>query len=206
MELGPMANLVYLLGDPGSREAAVVDPAWDVERILEIAERDGFRITDLLLTHAHPDHVNGVAELSRRTGARVHLHPSEAAWLRAGDLPLVLSEEERPVKIGTIPVSVLHTPGHSPGSRCFQIGDRLISGDTLFIGACGRTDLPGGSPEQLFRSLGRLKALDDSLSLCPGHRYGEREKSTLGEEKRENVFLRASSLGEFLRFFQAPVY
>lgn len=201
-----MANFVYVVGDPATREAVVIDPAWDVGRILKAAARGGFRITDILLTHGHPDHVNGVLELYERTKARVRIHPSEISWLGDVRPPVVPVEEGDTFAIGSLTVSVLHTPGHSPGSQCYRIGGHLFSGDTLFVGACGRTDLAGGDADRLFESLSRLKGLDGSLRLCPGHDYGERRDSSLGEEKETNPFLRAASLPEFRRLFQAPVY
>lgn len=193
-----MANFIYLIGDPSTREAAVVDPAWDTGRILETAERDGYGIKHVLVTHAHPDHVNGVGEVLDRTGARLHVHKSEMPWVGGWESPVVPSEDRKELEMGNLTVGFIHTPGHSPGSQCFLIGRRLFSGDTLFINACGRTDLPGGDPTELYESLAKLKRLDDRVMVYPGHNYADRSSATVGDQKKQNSFLRAWSLSEFL--------
>jgi glyoxylase-like metal-dependent hydrolase (beta-lactamase superfamily II) len=213
LEVGPMQNYVYLLGDPVTREAAVVDAAWDVESIVAIAEADGYRITTDLVTHFHPDHlggalmghqITGAAELVARVPAKVVIHKAELPFvhrltgLSASDLIPV--EGGSDVAIGNLTVKMLHTPGHTPGSQCFLVGDALVSGDTLFIGSCGRIDLPGSSPEDMYRSLtGVLGALPDDTVLFPGHNYAERPRSTLGDEKRRNPMMRFPTLDGFLR-------
>jgi glyoxylase-like metal-dependent hydrolase (beta-lactamase superfamily II) len=184
-----MANWVYLLGDPQTKRAAVVDPAWEVDRILESARKNGFAITDVLVTHGHPDHVNGVEETAARTGARIHAAPGDFVPSAACACAVVPSGENIPILLGTTRIEVIETPGHSPGSRCFLVEGRLLTGDTLFFGGCGRTDLPGGDPCRLAESLLRLSRLDDSLRIFPGHHYGPVRESTLGEEKRRNPFL-----------------
>lgn len=206
MELGPMSNWVYLFGDPESGQAAVVDPAWDVEKILATATEHSLSIEHILLTHCHPDHVNGVVELVGKTNAKVHVHEAEVDWLEGSSLPIEPSVDGTQIMVGNETVSFLHTPGHSPGSQCFVVGDRLISGDTLFINACGRTDLPGGSVEVLFHSLAKLKGLEGHLQLYPGHDYDGQSEATLGDQKQDNPFLRVASLSEFARFFQAAIY
>lgn len=206
LELGPMQNFVYLVGDREAGECLVVDPAWELDAIVRTAEADGLRITGVLVTHTHPDHVGGdlfgmripgVEALLERVGARVYVHKAERGFLRGLGSDLVSVEGASEVRVGRFTVTVLHTPGHTPGSQCFLVDGRLISGDTLFIRSCGRTDLPGGDPAELHRSLRRLAELPDETILYPGHNYGG-ESSTLGVEKRENPFLRIG-LGDFLR-------
>jgi hydroxyacylglutathione hydrolase len=204
MEIGPMANFIYLLGDPSTKTAAVVDPAWDVRRIVKAAEKDGFRITRILLTHGHPDHANGVDELASATGAEVYAHPAESFWLAAVKTK-ILPYEGGTITIGDLPVSVLHTPGHTAGSVCLTAEKYFLTGDTLFIGACGRTDLPGGSAKELFESFQKIRALDDSLLLCPGHHYGAAQTATLGKQKQENSFLATQGLNDFLKLVSPDI-
>ena len=199
IELGPLQNFVYLIGSLETREAAVVDPAWDVPRILEIARQDEMRITTAIITHTHFDHINGVGDLLKATDAQVVVHKKELAGVPVSQSNLKGIEGGDEVSIGPVKLSVLHTPGHTPGSQCFLLGDRLIAGDTLFIGGCGRCDLPGGDPEQMHHSLVRLSRLDDRLVVHPGHNYAPKPTSTLREEKSYNPFLKAQTLDQFLQ-------
>ena len=212
LEIGPMQNFVYLLGDPTTHEAAVVDAAWDVDTIVRTAEADGYRITKDLVTHFHPDHlggdlmghsIRGAAELVAKVPAKIYIHKAELPFvhrltgLSQSDLVPVEGGDE--VAIGNLKVKLLHTAGHTPGSQCFLVGDALVSGDTLFIGSCGRVDLPGSNPEDMYRSLTQvLAALPDETLLYPGHNYADRPRSTLGDEKQTNMMMRFRSLGDFL--------
>ena len=212
LELGPMQNYVYLIGDAESREAAVVDAAWDIDTILSVAGEDGYRVTKNLVTHFHPDHlggdlmghsIRGAAELLEKTGAKPHIHKAEVPFVQriAGlsEPDVVPVEAGESVQVGKIPVTFLHTPGHTPGSQCFLVGDALVSGDTLFIGSCGRVDLPGSSPEDMYHSLvDVLGALPDQTILFPGHNYADRPRSTIGDEKRTNMMMRFRNLKDFL--------
>jgi glyoxylase-like metal-dependent hydrolase (beta-lactamase superfamily II) len=211
---GPMQNFVYLVGDPGTREAVIVDAAWDIGALVDLAGKEGYRITHALVTHSHPDHVGGrfggmeiqgIAELLERQPVKVVIHKTEADFLKrltgASDSDLVRSDAGDVIRLGDVDITLLHTPGHTPGSQCFLVDKRLVSGDTLFIGACGRVDLPGSDPEAMYRSLNEtLLRVDDDVVLYPGHHYADRPSSTMGEEKRENAFLRFRSVQEFLRF------
>ena len=208
MELGPMQNYVYLVGDPEVRECIVVDPAWEIDTIVEIAQQDEMAIKGVLITHTHPDHVGGdifgmtipgVEALLERLSAKVYVHKAEREFLRGYGSDLVQVDGGTEITVGRLTITFLHTPGHTPGSQCFLVDGRLISGDTLFIGGCGRTDLPGGDPEALYLSLTqRLAKLPDETTLFPGHNYGG-PFSTIGDEKLGNPFMRFASLGEFLR-------
>ena len=211
LELGPMQNFVYLVGDPVARECVVVDPAWEIDAILETAQADDMTITGALVTHTHQDHVGGsleswgmpgripgVEELLGRIPAKVYVHKAEREFLRGFGSDLVRVDNHDTLPIGRLTLTFLHTPGHTPGSQCFLVDDRLISGDTLFIGSCGRTDLPGSDPSEMYYSLTqRLAALPDATVLLPGHNYGGAE-STIGNEKRRNPFMRFPSLADFL--------
>ncbi|MFH1858348.1 MAG: MBL fold metallo-hydrolase [Candidatus Omnitrophota bacterium] len=198
LELGLLQNFVYLVGCPQTKEAAVVDPGWDLGKILAEAKRDGMKITTILVTHAHFDHVNALEGLLEKTDAKVYVQKEEVPFLKISKTELrPVSNGER-IRIGQLDVECIHTPGHTPGSQCFHVQGNLISGDTLFINACGRTDLPGGDPEKLHRSLSRLSQLPDETILYPGHNYAAKPTSTIGEEKKNNPFLLCDSLDTFL--------
>lgn len=199
VELGPMQNFVYLIGCENTREAAVVDPAWDVPAVLKMAKAHQFNIKTVLLTHTHFDHINGVEELLKATDARVFVHKKEAPVLQySSNVKKIESGDE--VRVGDLTVTFIHTPGHTPGSQCFYVQDYLITGDTLFIKGCGRCDLPGGDPEEMYNSLtGKLKKMEDHTRIYPGHNYADVPISTLGEEKRQNPYLLCRSVEQFLR-------
>ena len=219
VDVGEMANFVYLLGSTATRECVLVDPAWQVDALLDQAEADGMTVTGALVTHYHQDHVGGsifgmeiegLARLLARHPVPIHVNKHEAEGLKkvtgVSDSDLVRAEGGDTVEIGGIRVRLLHTPGHTPGSQCFLVEEagqegRLVSGDTLFLGSCGRVDLPGGDPEALYESLnGVLGRLPDETALYPGHRYAAEPSSTMGEQKRTNPFLRVTNLSDFLGF------
>lgn len=204
IEVGPMQNYTYLISSLGTREVAVVDPGWEVDTIVKAAQDDDMTITKVLITHTHFDHVQALPDLLEKVKAKVYIHKAEADRLKGLGSDLVKVEGGETIELGPFSLTFLHTPGHTPGSQCFLLEDKLISGDTLFIGACGRCDLPGGDPEEMFRSLARLKELDDRIILYPGHNYADRPFSTMGDEKRKNPFLRFSSLGQFLQMMGVP--
>lgn len=212
---GQMANFVYLLGDPLTRECVVVDPAWDIDGIVDAAGADGYRITGALVTHHHPDHVggplfghdiDGLAKLLERVDVPVHVHKTEAPWVAAvaGIQPSAMQVHDHGdrIKVGGVEVECLHTPGHTPGSLCFRCGTALVSGDTVFLQGCGRTDFPGGDAEEMWRTLNqRLASLPGELTLFAGHDYGQVPSASLGEVRRTNPVLRTPDLATFLRYF-----
>ncbi|MBI3029873.1 MAG: MBL fold metallo-hydrolase [Candidatus Rokubacteria bacterium] len=209
MELGPMQNFVYLVGDPATRQCVVVDPAWEIDTIVGAAAADDMTIIAALITHTHQDHVGGhlfglnipgVEELLEKVKAKVYVQKAEREFLKGFGSDLVKVDGGDTLQVGRLGLTFLHTPGHTPGSQCFLVDGRLISGDTLFIGSCGRTDLPGSDPSEMYYSLTqRLAKLPDETVLFPGHNYGG-PSSTLGDEKRGNPSMRFASLGEFLRW------
>ena len=200
LELGPMQNFVYLIGDPQTREAAVIDPGWEVPQILRAVEADGYRLTKAFVTHHHFDHVMGLDELLKSVDLPVYVHRNDAPLLQAGRANLRAVNGGDTIDVGRLPVTLLHTPGHTPGSQCLLVRGCLFTGDTLFINACGRWDLPGGDPIQLHESLTqKLTALPDDTVVYPGHNYADRPASTIGSEKRANPFMQVSSRDEFLR-------
>jgi len=198
IELGPLQNFVYLIGCPETRETAVVDPGWNVPAILDAAAQDEMKITKILITHTHFDHINGVEEMMKATDAQVIVHKKEIGAVPVEGPSIKGLEGEDKVLIGRLTLSLMHTPGHTPGSVCYSVADRLIAGDTLFIGGCGRCDLPGGDAELMYKSLTRLKKLDDRLLFYPGHNYGTEPSAPIGKEKERNPFLLAPSEEAFL--------
>jgi len=220
--VGEMANFAYLVGSRATREAVIVDPAWSVDALLDRAEADGMRVVGALVTHYHPDHcggslwghsIEGVARLLARNPVPVHVNEHEAEGVRkiTGAAPSDLARHAGgdALALGAVRVRLLHTPGHTPGSQCFLVEEEgnpgaLVSGDTLFLGSCGRVDLPGSDPEAMYRSLtGTLKQLPDETLLYPGHLYSSDPFSTMGEQKRRNPFLRVTTLEQFLGFVGA---
>jgi glyoxylase-like metal-dependent hydrolase (beta-lactamase superfamily II) len=208
-----MANYIYLIGDDVSRECVVVDPAWNVKEIIDLVEADGMNLTGALVTHYHPDHVGGplfgsriigLAELMAEKPVKVHVNEHEAKGLSlvTGLSPsdMVTHSGGDKIQVGDITITLLHTPGHTPGSQCFLVGSQVISGDTLFIGSCGRVDLPGSDPEQMYHSLTQVLAkLPDSTALFPGHNYSRKTTSTIGEEKTTNFAMRMKSLDDWMK-------
>ncbi len=198
LELGPMENFVYLIHDHASSRAAVVDPAWEIPRVLELAEQEGVHITDILLTHSHHDHINGIGEVLEKYDAELHLMKAEAQfWGDCLDLP-TLHHGGDSIELGKTSIKALHTPGHTPGSACYHVGDNLITGDTLFVFGCGRCDLSGGDPEQMFVT---LKDMGDRLPadtiIHPGHNYAEKTTSTMGEQLEGNPFMHFDTAERF---------
>jgi len=189
IELGPMANFLYLIGDKNAGVCAVVDPAWDIRAVLDAAGVDGMRVTAGLLTHTHFDHAHGVEDLIKLTQCKIYVHEREAKYLKEFQPHLIETREGMTIKIGDVEILVLHTPGHTEGGQCFLVDGILISGDTLFPGACGRCDLPGGNEEVLRKSLKRLAGLDERIKVYSGHAYGAESSSTIGDEKRDNPFM-----------------
>lgn len=198
LELGPMENFVYLIHDHASGRAAVVDPAWDVPEVLALAKRLGVTITDILLTHSHHDHINGIEAVLQQYDAQLHLLKAEAQfWGHGLDLP-TLHHGGDVIELGETAIRTLHTPGHTPGSACYQVGDELITGDTLFVFGCGRCDLRGGDPEQMFVTLKDMAArLPSTTVILPGHNYAEKATSTMAEQLEGNPFLHFDSSKRF---------
>ena len=195
-----MVNFVYLVGDRQTGEALIVDPAYGVDDLLGILRADGMECVGALATHYHPDHVGGdlmgwgvegIARLLELVPVPVHVQADEAAWVvrstGVGVGELVAHRGEDVVRVGSIPVTLVHTPGHTPGSQCFLVDGRLIAGDTLFLEGCGRTDLPGGDPEEMYESLTtRLARVPDDTVLYPGHLYSADPSATMGHTRSHN--------------------
>jgi len=190
MELGPMANFIYLIVDKKSKKAAVVDPAWDVAAIEKCARDQQVEITDILLTHSHHDHINGINELLSHYDAQLHLTHAEAKfWHTDIHLPS-LHHGGDIIQLGETEVKILHTPGHTPGSACYSIDDQLITGDTLFVYGCGRCDMQGGDANQMYDTLRKIQTeLPASTNTLPGHNYSTKSCCTLKEQAEANPFM-----------------
>jgi hydroxyacylglutathione hydrolase len=202
MELGPMENFIYLIQDHSTNTAAIVDPAWDVEKMLEFADAKDIRITDILLTHSHHDHINGLQQTLEHSDANIHLLKPEAKFWGQNLNKPVLHHGGDEIIIGDSRINILHTPGHTPGSACYHIGDDLIAGDTLFVFGCGRCDLAGGDPEQMFQTLKKMKTeLPDSTVLHPGHNYAPQSPTaTMESQCQGNPFLHFDETADFVKY------
>ncbi len=201
MELGPMENFVYLIGSKDTREVFVVDPAWQVDTVLRTAKEEDLKIVGALISHYHFDHTNGIEELLESLSVPVYVNKNDLNYMDVSKDVLKPIDAGTKVKAGNVEIEMVHTPGHTPGSQCFHVRGHLISGDTLFINACGRTDLPGGDPKQLYHSLTKtLMKMEDQTILCPGHNYASTPTTTMGEQKKHNPYLMCDSLENFLRF------
>ena len=199
-----MAVFCYLLGDENSKTCALIDPAFDTDRILSEAQRLQYRITHIINTHGHSDHTAGNQAVKAATGAQLLIHELDADRLgkvlhntfsrllggKGSPRPDVLLRDDDTVRIGQTHIKVLHTPGHTPGSICLYADGHLFSGDTLFVGAVGRIDLPGGSRLQMRMSLReKVFTLPEETIVWPGHDYGLTTTSTIGHEQNTNPFL-----------------
>ena len=197
--IGSMRNFGYVIGDPKAKRAAVIDPSFDARILQKVAAENSYEIGLILNTHHHPDHVFDNERLANETGAKVAAH--RLSQVRK-DLVL---EDGAIVPVGELKVKVLHTPGHSPDSCCFLVAGRVFMGDCLFVGDCGRVDLPGSSVEEMYASLfTKVRRLEDDLIVCPGHHYGPTPTSTIGHEKRTNATLAPRSLAAFQAFMASP--
>ncbi|MET0827316.1 MAG: MBL fold metallo-hydrolase [Acidimicrobiales bacterium] len=210
-----MVNFVYLIGDRESGEAVVIDPAYGIKDLLGILDEDGMTLTGALATHYHPDHVGGdmagysiagVAELLRLRPVAIHVQSDEAEWVKrvpgADDSDLVTHTSGDVVQAGAIPIELIHTPGHTPGSQCFLVDNRLVAGDTLFLEGCGRTDLPGGDPRALYESLTqKLAKVPDDATLYPGHLYSPEPSQSMGETRQFNFVFKPKTEEQWLAMF-----
>jgi glyoxylase-like metal-dependent hydrolase (beta-lactamase superfamily II) len=195
----PTANVSYLIADDASLRGAVIDPSYSARAILSAISELGLHIDFVLNTHGHRDHCTDNTVITAACPTRIAAHSLASI---PKDLPL---EHDQIVPLGALEIRVIHTPGHTPDSVCFLVEGRLFTGDTLFVGECGRTDLPGGDAGILHDSLfGKLVGLPDDTLVLPGHDYGPRPTSTIGEERRTNYVLKPRTRSEFIAFMTAP--
>ncbi len=210
-----MVNFVYAIGDHASGEALLVDPAYAPSELCDLVAADGLSVVGALATHYHPDHVggemggvsiDGISALLDAVDIPVHVHRDEARWITrrtgVGEDSLVQHDGNDVVQVGDVEVTLVHTPGHTPGSQCFLVDGRLVSGDTLFLEGCGRTDLPGGDPEEMYRTLQqRLTQLSDDTVVYPGHLYSADPFASMSVVRRDNYALAPVTADQWLAMF-----
>lgn len=194
--VGQMANFTYIIADEESGEAAVIDPSWDLDEVFRALKKNGWRAKYVINTHTHFDHVLGNDQVAGVEGAKIVQHKNSQL-----EKHIAVSDGDV-IEIGSIRLRVLHTPGHSKDSMCLILEGQLVfTGDTLFVGNCGRVDLPGSDPAEMYHSLFELLyKLDENLLVYPGHNYGTTPTSTIGREKKTNFVLQPKSKQEFLEF------
>ncbi len=207
-----MANYIYVIGDRSTGQAVVVDPAYAPEEIVAAVRADGLDVVGVVATHYHADHVGGslmgrpiagVAQLLETCDVPVHVQRAERPWVERGTglaaSSLVDHDDGDRLRVGEIEVTLVHTPGHTPGSQCLVVEDRMVSGDTLFLEGCGRTDLPGSDPEEMYRTLqSRLAGFDGAMRVFPGHRYHPAPSAPLAVLRQENPVLQPLEREEWL--------
>jgi hydroxyacylglutathione hydrolase len=209
-----MVNFVYAVGDRATGDCVLVDPAYAVDELVDTVEADGMAVTGVLATHYHPDHVGGsmmghsiegVARLLERVSCPVHVQRDELPWVvrttGLTEAELAAHDPGERVMVGTVEIELVHTPGHTPGSQCFLVDGRLVSGDTLFLDGCGRTDLPGSDVGQMYESLQRLAKLPDDTIVFPGHRYSMPSSATMTAIREQNYVFRPSTRDQWLTMF-----
>lgn len=198
LRLGPYENFVYLIVDPTSREAACIDPAFDVSRILQVLQGWDAKLVHILHTHNHPDHIEGSKPLHDATGAPVHIHEADAATLDARGVSVIRLEGGDTLRLGDAAITCHHTPGHTAGGTTYAFADRLFTGDLLFNETCGRCDFPTGSKQKMWTSLQWIKeTFPDGQRICGGHDYAKEPETTLGVAKRDNAALAHDSFETF---------
>ena len=197
-----MQNFSYIIGDEKNTEAAVVDAGWEIDKLIGIAGKEKLKIKKIILTHSHYDHIQKANELAEKTNAEVFFHPDDSDAIKKSiknpNIKIHKLKNNDEIKVGNIKIKVIHTPGHTPGAICLLFENKLITGDTLFVNAVGRTDLAGGDAIKLFESLQKLKKLDNNVEIYPGHDYGEIPFSTIRNEKKNNPYFKCESREQFL--------
>ncbi len=209
-----MVNFVYLIGDNETKECVIVDPAYAVADLIAIAQNDDMNIVGALGTHYHPDHVGGkmmgwniegISVLLDEMHIPIHIQSAEVEWVlkTTGVTSSALQQHQSGdvVKVGEIEIALIHTPGHTPGSQCFWVDGKLVSGDTLFLEGCGRTDLPGSNPDDMYDSLNKLASLPDDTVVFPGHQYSDPAYLQMGIVKQTNYVFKPKSKEGWLQWF-----
>ena len=201
IKVGPMQNFSYIIGDENTKEAVIVDAGWDIDKLIAVCYKEKLKINKIILTHSHYDHTQKADELASKINSDVYFHEDDfneiKKLIQNPSIKIHRLKDDDEVKVGKIKIRVIHTPGHSPGAVCLLIENKLLTGDTLFVNAIGRTDLPGSDSLKMFESLQKIKKLDDKIEIYPGHDYGEVPFSTIGNEKKNNPYLRCNTKEQF---------
>jgi hydroxyacylglutathione hydrolase len=196
---GVSRNFAYIIGDETTRDVVVIDPGYNVEKILQQIQQLNASVKYIINTHSHGDHTSGNGRLKEKTGAKIVAHAESP---RQKDVAV---KDQDSLQVGRLRVRVIHTPGHTPDGICLLVDNKLITGDTLFVGECGRTDLAGSSAEDMYHSLfDKILTLNDSIEVYPGHNYGNKPSSTIGHERKTNYTLEKRTLEEFVEFMSEP--
>jgi len=209
-----MVNFAYIIGDRNTGECVIVDPAYAASELVSIAAQDDMSVVGALASHYHADHIGGsmmgfslkgIDELLDQIDVPVHINRHEREWVMkttgVDESSLVLHEDGDIVRVGTIDIALVHTPGHTPGSQCFLVQNRLVSGDTLFLDGCGRTDLPGSDPSAMYTSLRKLATLSTDTMIHPGHFYSPQESEKLESVLRHNFVFGPRTQDEWSSLF-----
>jgi hydroxyacylglutathione hydrolase len=193
-------NFSYVIADDATKEAAVVDSSFNASEIMHVIKSNNFKLKYIINTHGHSDHVAGNQELHSMFGGKIVAHRLARVNFN------VVVDDGDVLKLGGVSLKVIYTPGHTPDGICLIVdGKKLLTGDTLFVGECGRTDLSGGNSKSMYDSLfNKLLKLDDDVEVYPGHDYGAKPYSTIGEERRLNYTLKPRSVEEFVEFIKEP--
>lgn len=200
-DVGPMANIIYIITDNKSKESAIIDPAWDMSEVYKYIGENNLILKKILLTHSHHDHINAIDEILISHDLEIHINKKEKVFWKKEYDSFVINHGGDTIKLGETEIRSLHTPGHTPGSTCYHIGDDLIAGDTLFVFGCGRCDLHGGNPEEMFNTLKDIKmSLEPKTIILPGHNYSIKRESTLQEEIQGNPFMKFNNLNKFIDY------
>ena len=198
IEVGNMQNFTYVLEDEETQESVIIDPSWDLDLVIDVMEKNSLKVKYIINTHHHFDHTVGNDAMAMQTGSKIIQHT--ASTLRSD---IRVSDGDK-ISFGNSELTVVHTPGHSKDSICLVGDSKVFSGDTLFVGSCGRVDLPGGSAKELYHSLfDIISKMNENLVLYPGHNYGNSPTSTIGREKKTNFVLQPRTENEFLEFMNS---
>jgi glyoxylase-like metal-dependent hydrolase (beta-lactamase superfamily II) len=191
-------NYSYIIGDDETREIIIVDPSYNEEQLIDFTKKNRLSVKYVVNTHSHHDHILGNTAIVDRFNAKVVAHTSSP-------IPTSISVEDgATLHVGNVTIAILHTPGHSPDSICLLVNGKIVTGDTLFVGECGRTDIPRGDARALYHSLfDKLMQLDDDIEVYPGHQYRQGAHSTIGHERRSNYILAKRTIEEFLQFMRS---
>ena len=200
-DVGPMQNLIYLIIDTETKYSAIVDPAWNLTEVTKYINEHGLILKKILLTHSHNDHVNAIDEILKSIDVQIHINQKESQfWGKKYDV-FSLNYGGDIISLGNTEIKSLHTPGHTPGSTCYYVGNKLIAGDTLFVFGCGRCDLHGGNPEEMYHTLKDIKNnLNNDTIILPGHDYSVKKTCTMHEQITGNPFMHFENKKDFINY------